>query len=230
MPSTPAQAQKALTSLDHRIEAAVGHSIDTLWKQRDREILDEPRARLVDAHRDLVQAETSVTFYRTLLHRLASGEYPVDAALFTRIDRTVGQLEEAAATRDEREAKVRTALDPVEAAATTQTTHGDVQLSAPDFAALLAIARGANLHQHLLTGRLSLVTASGERLVPSTLDRLETAGLVERDTSHPLHAGQPVTLTDAGRTTLSGSRRPGTAAPAPAQRAGAWPAASRPRR
>ncbi|MFJ9213998.1 hypothetical protein [Streptomyces sp. NPDC102264] len=230
MPSTHAPAQKALTSLDHRIEAAVGHSIDTLWKQRDRKVLDEPRTRLVDAHRDLVQAETSVIFCRRLLNRLASGEFPVDAALFARIDRTVGQLEEAAAIRDEREGEVLAALGPVEAAAQSQGAHNGVELSAPDLAALLGIAPGAKLHQHLLTGRLSLVTASEERLAPSTLDRLEKAGLVERDTSHPLHAGQPVTLTDAGRTTLSGCRRAGTAAPAPAHRAGAWPASSRPRR
>lgn len=33
---------KALTQLDHRIEAAVGHSLDRLWQHRDRNLLDEP--------------------------------------------------------------------------------------------------------------------------------------------------------------------------------------------
>ncbi|MFG3282086.1 hypothetical protein [Streptomyces sp. NPDC048111] len=40
---------KALTQLDLRIEAAVGHSIDRLWQHRDRDLLDEPHTRLVDA-------------------------------------------------------------------------------------------------------------------------------------------------------------------------------------
>ncbi|MER5786412.1 hypothetical protein ABT104_32570, partial [Streptomyces mobaraensis] len=92
----------------------------------------------------------------------------------------------------------------------------------PDAAALLAIAQGAKLHEHLLTQRLSLVTASGTRIAYSQLQRLEAAGLVQRDTSHPVHAGQPVTLTDAGRAALSGSRRTNQPA-APAPRAGAWP-------
>ncbi|MFJ2875862.1 hypothetical protein [Streptomyces sp. NPDC087298] len=41
-----------------------------------------------------------MTFYRVLLHRLSSGEFPVDGALFERIDRTVEQLEQAADVRD----------------------------------------------------------------------------------------------------------------------------------
>ncbi|MFV0131606.1 hypothetical protein ACLGI4_28575 [Streptomyces sp. HMX112] len=35
--------------------------------------LDEAHAELVDRHRELAAAETSVTFYRTLLHRLSAG-------------------------------------------------------------------------------------------------------------------------------------------------------------
>ncbi|MFI0742986.1 hypothetical protein ACH4PU_33685 [Streptomyces sp. NPDC021100] len=95
-------------------------------------------------------------------------------------------------------------------------------MTAPDIAALLAIAQGAKLHEHLLTQRLSVVTASGTRLPHSQLQRLENAGLVQRDTSHPVHAGQPVTLTDAGRTALPGSRRTNPPA-APSRRAGTWP-------
>ncbi|MFJ4689222.1 hypothetical protein [Streptomyces sp. NPDC088789] len=97
-------------------------------------------------------------------------------------------------------------------------------MSTRDHAALLAIARGARLHEHLITQRVSVVTASGTRIGTDTLRRLEEAGLVTRDTSHPLHAGQPVTLTAAGRTALSASHRPPLPATAPGQRAaGAWP-------
>ncbi|MEU4940788.1 hypothetical protein AB0G33_38770, partial [Streptomyces rimosus] len=108
----PAAAQRAVSPLDHRVEAATGHDIDTLWTHRDRSLLDEPHARLVDQHRELAQAETGVTFYRTLLHRLSSGEFPVDGALFERIDRTVDQLEEAADIRDTAARRVLAALEP----------------------------------------------------------------------------------------------------------------------
>ncbi|MFD4119158.1 hypothetical protein ACFWSJ_37670 [Streptomyces niveus] len=227
-PRPPSAPQKALTDLDHRIEAAVGRSVDALWEQCDDGLLDETHTRLVEAHRALVQAVIGVTFHRTLLHRLTEGEFPVDQALFERIDRTVAQLEEAAGIRDERQKATVAALESVEADAPRANPAG-VELSAPDFAALLAIARGAHLRQHLLTNQLSVVTASGTRIPPSVLDRLERAGLVERDTSHRVIAGQPVTLTDPGRTTLT-SRRPAiAAATAPAPRAGAWPATPRAR-
>ncbi|MFF3556172.1 hypothetical protein ACFYXL_22520 [Streptomyces tsukubensis] len=214
---------KALTDLDHRIEAATGRSVDTLWEQRDRSLLDGPLAALVDAHRVLFQAETGVTFHRVLLHRLASGEYPVDGALLERIDRTTGQLEDAVAQRDGLQSTALAALETVEAAAPTTPSATAVNLSPQDQAALLAIAQGARLREHLLTQRVSVVTASGTRIGSETLRRLETGGLVERDTSHPLHAGQPVALTGAGRTALSAPRRTVPPTTTPVQRAGAWP-------
>lgn len=106
----PAAARRAVSPLDHRVEAVTGHDVDTLWAHRDRGILDESHAHLVDRHRELAQAETGVTFYRTLLHRLSSGEFPVDAALFERIDRTVDQLEKAADARDTAAQRVLAAL------------------------------------------------------------------------------------------------------------------------
>ncbi|MFI1358182.1 hypothetical protein ACH4TV_32060 [Streptomyces sp. NPDC020898] len=232
MPATPAPApaKKALTGLDHRIELAVGHSIDQLWQHRDRDLLDEPRSRLVDAHRTLVQAEHGVTFYRVQLQRLASGEFAVDQALFSRINRTVATLEEAAATRDEREQQVVAALEPIEAAVRSSGTGPAAELPAPDHAALLAIAQGAKLREHLLTQRLSVVTASGTRLAYSQFQRLEAAGLVVRDDAHPLHAGQPVTLTDDGRALLASPRLPRPPAASPERRPGAWPAPSARRR
>ena len=99
-----------------------------------------------------------------------------------------------------------------------------------DHAALLALAGGAKLHEHLLTGRLSVTAASGTRIPHAKLQRLEDAGLVDRDTTHPVHAGQPLALTDAGRAALLAARRtpttpvpkvpqlPGTPTSTPAQR------------
>ena len=104
------------------------------------------------------------------------------------------------------------------------------QLSTDDQAALLAIAGGAKLYEHLLTVRMSVTAASGTRIPPTKLWRLEDAGLVVRDTGHPVHAGQPVALTDAGRAALFAARRaltmqtprvparPGTSPSTPAQR------------
>ncbi|MBZ3904453.1 hypothetical protein [Streptomyces griseiscabiei] len=210
---TPTPARRAVSPLDHRLEAVTGHDIDTLWTYRDRGILDEPHAHLVDRHRELAQAQTGVTFHLRLLNRLSSGEFDVDDALFTRIDRTVDQLEEATAVRDVAARHVLAALEPVEAAAAALTS-GAKPLSTDDHAVLLAIAGGAKLHEHLLTGRLSITAASGTRIPHAKLQRLEDAGLAVRDTTHPVHAGQPVALTDAGRAALLAARRTPTA-PAP---------------
>lgn len=225
-----APVQKAVTQLDHRIEAAVGHSIDRLWQHRDRGLLDEQHTHLVDAHRALVQAEHAVTFYRVQLNSLSSGAYPVDDALFERIGRTVGLLEEAARTRDQEQAKTIAALKPIEAAARDQAPPHVPDLPAPDVAALLAIARGAKLHQNLLTQQLYVVTASGIRIPYSQVQRLEEARLVVRDTSHPVTAGQPVTLTDTGRAVLTTPRSAKAPDATPVPRPGTWPSASPTRR
>jgi hypothetical protein len=227
-PSTP--STNVVTALDHRIEAAVGRSIEQLWQHRERQLLDDAQTRLADAHHGLVTAERAVTFHRLLLARLASGEFEVDEALCARIDRTVGQLAQAVAERDAQQATAQTALEAVEKAARTQCPEPAQELSAPDFAALLAIAHGAKLREHLLTQRLSVVTASGRRVAYHQFQRFEAAGLVVRDDSHPLHAGQPVTLTDAGRTLLASPQPPGPPTVPSVRRAGAWPAPSAPRR
>ncbi|MGV9401691.1 hypothetical protein [Streptomyces sp. NPDC003667] len=232
MPPEPAPlpARRAVSPLDHRLEAVTGHDIDTLWSYRDRGVLDEPHAHLVDRHRELAKTQTGVTFYLRLLHRLSSGEFDVDDALFTRIDRTVDQLEEARDQRDAAARKVLAALKPIEAAAAAATPRAQ-QLSTDDQAALLAIAGGAKLYEHLLTGRMSVTAASGTRIPHAKLQRLEDAGLVVRDTGHPVHAGQPVTLTDTGRAALFAARRTPTTQPSklPA-RPGASPSTPAPRR
>ncbi|MFC9131363.1 hypothetical protein ACFT4A_31615 [Streptomyces sp. NPDC057099] len=229
----PAKGRRALSSLDHRIEAATGHDVDTLWTHRERGVLDEDHARLVDQHRELTQAETGVTFHRTLLNRLSSGEFPVDRALLQRIARTLDQLGEAADVRAAVVQRVLAALEPIEAAAasTLPTVKADA-VSAADQAALLAIAGGAKLYEHLLTHRMSVTCASGARIPYVELQRLENAGLAFRDTDHPVHAGQPVVLTDAGRAALRTARPQPTPTPLPkrAVRPGSWPSTPAPRR
>ncbi|GFN02206.1 hypothetical protein Smic_07620 [Streptomyces microflavus] len=81
MPPEPAPtpARRAVSPLDHRVEAATGHDIDTLWSYRDRGVLDESHAHLVDRHRELAKAQSGVVFYLKLLNRLSSGEFEVDA-------------------------------------------------------------------------------------------------------------------------------------------------------
>ncbi|MEU3008062.1 hypothetical protein [Streptomyces sp. NPDC007020] len=225
--AAPTPARRAVSPLDHRVEAATGHDIDTLWTYRDRGVLDEPHAHLVDLHRELAKAQTGVVFYLKLLNRLSSGEFEVDAALFTRIARTTDQLEQATGTRAAAAQTLIAALEPIEAA----STHDARTLSTDDQAALLAIAGGAKLHEHLLTGRMSVTAASGTRVPYAKLQRLEGAGLVVRDTGHPVHAGQPVALTDAGRAALFAARRaPTTQRPRTTAPTGAWPSTPTPRR
>ncbi|MGC5039888.1 hypothetical protein ACPXCS_33545 [Streptomyces sp. DT190] len=95
----------------------------------------------MDRHRKLAKTQTGVIFHLRLLNRLSSGEFDVDGALFTRIDRTVEQLQEAADARDAAARDVLAALEPIEAAAASVAPDAQ-QLSTDDPAALLAIAGG----------------------------------------------------------------------------------------
>ncbi|WP_455355354.1 hypothetical protein [Streptomyces sp. SYSU K217416] len=217
-PSPP--DRPTLTALDHQIETAVGRSVEELRQHRDAGLLDAPHAALADAHRDLVAAERDVGFYRVRLARLASSDLPVDQALFARIDRTLDQLAQAARVRDAKQTTAAAALEPIEAGAPRQVPR---QVPTKDVAALLAIAQGAKLHEHLVTHRLAVATPTRTRISYAQLQHLEANGLVERDISHPMQAGQPVTLTDAGR-----AGPPGTAPATPLPPA--FPAVSRPRR
>ncbi|MFF1297183.1 MULTISPECIES: hypothetical protein [unclassified Streptomyces] len=214
-PPAPSPNRHPRTVLDHRIETAAGCSIETLWRHREAGLLDAPQAALADAHRDLVRAERDVTFHRARLARLASGEFPVDQALLARIERTVDQLAHAIDERDTEQAKAAAALEPIESAAPPQAPQ---QVPTKDFAALLAIARGAKLHENLITHRLAVVTPSRTRISYAQLQRLQASGLVDRDTSQPVHAGQPVTLTDAGRAVLAAPRPAGPPGTTPSPR------------
>ncbi|MEU4949888.1 hypothetical protein [Streptomyces lavendulae] len=204
----------------------------SLAEYHERGLLDEPTAVVADAHRLLRQGQRAVDYHRDHLRRLLFDEPVVDTTVAERIDRSIGHLRQAAATRDTHRDAVLAALAELQAAGPACVdTIRSPDLSAPDTAALLAIAGGAKLHENLLTQRLSVVTSSGPRIAYSALQRLESAGLVARDTSHPVHAGVPLTLTEAGRATLTGTPRSAAPGPSPAVRAGAWPPpATRPHR
>ncbi|MFD9224900.1 hypothetical protein ACFWDI_33995 [Streptomyces sp. NPDC060064] len=225
--TAPPSGRQMPTVLDQRIETAVGYSVEELRRHRDGGLLDAPHAALADAHRDLVAGERDVTFYRVRLARLASSELPVDQALFAWIDRTLDQLAKAADVRDTKQTTAAAALEAIEAAAPRQAPR---QVATQDVAALLAIAQGAKLHEHLVTHRLAAATPTRTRISYAQLQRLEAMGLVERDTAHPVQGGQPVTLTDAGRAALTAPRRAGPPGTTPVPLPPAFPAVSRTRR
>jgi hypothetical protein len=125
---------------------------------------------------------------------------PSDAALLERLERAVRHLAEAVVRRNWSQVAASSLLERLEKAAPPSS---EVEV--------LAVARGAKLHQNLVTQRLSVVTASGARLPFSTVQRLEKAGLIEIDRARPVHAGQPVALTALGRHALTG-RSPAPAA------------------
>ncbi|MFC7217599.1 hypothetical protein ACFQLX_05330 [Streptomyces polyrhachis] len=137
------------------------------------------------------------------------------------------QLAQAAAERDAKQTVAAAVLEPIEAAAPRQVSP---QLATRDVAALLAIAQGAKLHEHLVTHRLAVVTPTRTRISYAQLQRLEAMGLVARDRAHPVQAGQPVALTDIGRAALTTPRPSGPPDATPAPVPPAFPAVSRSRR
>ncbi|WP_405496266.1 hypothetical protein [Streptomyces sp. NBC_00096] len=92
---------KNQTGIDDRIETVTGKSIEALWRLDDSNLLTEPVAQLVRAHRALAHAQATLTFNRVLLQRLTSGQFEIDSAVLGRIDRGLGQLKEAVETRDQ---------------------------------------------------------------------------------------------------------------------------------
>ncbi|MEU9537037.1 hypothetical protein AB0D00_32740 [Streptomyces sp. NPDC048213] len=114
---TPTPPRRAVSPLDHRLEAATGHDIDSLGAYRDRGVLDEAHAHLVYQHREVAEAQRGVVLHLRLLHRLSSGDFDVNESLFARIERTADQLEQASAARDATARNVLVALEPIEAAA-----------------------------------------------------------------------------------------------------------------
>ncbi len=225
---TAAPRTAAPTALDGLIEQAVG-DLAGLRHDHQAGLLSEERAALASAHRDLGVAETAVAYHRNLLMQLSSGAHLVDEALLDRMRRTVRDLAQAAAVRDEQHARTAAALDVVRACAPPAVT-ASTELTAHDLAVLLSLAAGGTLREHLHTHRVSVRTAKGGVVDYAVFQRLEQCGLVTTDASRGLIVGQPVTLTDAGRSALVGARHSVSQKPAaPARLAGAWPIPARSR-
>ncbi|MFG2294670.1 hypothetical protein [Streptomyces sp. NPDC048603] len=214
------------TALDAAIEHVVG-DLSVLHHDHLRGLLLPERAALAAAHRELVTAEDAVTYHRNALKRLSSGSYPVDTPLLDRLRRTLHDLAQATATRDRLQEGVGAALEAVKAAIPAAAPADD-ELTPRDFAALLSLAGGGTMREHLLTHRVSVRTVQSRLIELPVFQRLEAHGLVTRDTSRALTVGQPVTLTETGRTALLGTRRPpAMATSVPARPAGAWPSPAR---
>ncbi|MEU2231242.1 hypothetical protein [Streptomyces vietnamensis] len=225
---TAAPRTAAPTALDGPIEQTVG-DLAGLHHDHHAGLLSEDRAALASAHRDLGVAETAVAYHRNVLMQLSSGAHVVDGALLERMRRTLRDLAQAVADRDEKHARAAVALERVRASA-PPTPAISTELTAHDLAALLSLAAGGTVREHLHTHRVSVRTTQGCLVDYIAFQRLEHHGLVARDASRDLIVGQPVTLTDAGRSTLVGFRHHAPQEPAvPARTAGAWPIPARSR-
>ncbi|MEE4543999.1 hypothetical protein V2S66_18735 [Streptomyces sp. V4-01] len=197
--------------LDDRIHALTGYTGLQLQRHHADRLLPPGLTALAEAHQALAGEEADVAYHLGRLHQLSGSEDLAGQALLERLTRVMRHLTDAVTRRDAHLDATAAVLAPLENAAQSRDEGELPDLTAPDFAHLLGLVRGARLHQHVVTQRLSVVTASGTRLPFPALQRLEEAGLVEVDRAHPLHAGQPVALTALGRRTLIG--------PAPARAA-----------
>ncbi|MEU3777187.1 hypothetical protein AB0F11_29090 [Streptomyces sp. NPDC032472] len=214
------------TALDAAIEHIVGY-LTVLHHDHLSGLLPPERAALAAVHGDLVTAEDAVAYHRNALKRLSSGSYPVDTPLLDRLHRTVHDLAQATAARDRLQQDVAAALEEAKAASPAPAPTYE-ELTPSDLAALLSLASGGTMREHLLTHRVCVRTAQGRVVEVPSFQRLEAQGLVTWDASRALTVGQSVTLTDTGRTALLAARRsPAMGNPVPARPAGAWPTPAR---
>lgn len=105
-----------------------------------------------------------------------------------------------------------TAAQPTISASTATATHAPApaavtarpRLTGPQQAALRAIAAGgAKMYQSGRNGPLRISAGAGVRITMPTYERLESLGLVGRDTSSGFYGGQKLYATHSGRTALT---------------------------
>lgn len=92
------------------------------------------------------------------------------------------------------------------------------RLTGPQQTALRAIASGDVTMYESGTNAPLRISGAGVRITMPTYDRLESLGLVGRDTSSSLFAGQKLYATDAGRMALDATNLSRPPAPAPSPR------------
>lgn len=100
-----------------------------------------------------------------------------------------------------------------------------LKLTTAQQVALRAIAAGGvRMRESPRNGPMRISAGAGVRITMPTYDRLESLGLVKRDTSSGFYGGQKLYATDAGRTALAAlnatatAKLPATAAPPGARR------------
>ncbi|MEV4559449.1 hypothetical protein AB0K51_21000 [Kitasatospora sp. NPDC049285] len=118
-----------LTRLDERLEAAAGDSLSSLAANEAR--ADAATARLVEAHRALVAAETRVSFLRVKLINVAAARRRVDDAVLDQLDAQLEALETAADQRDQLEAELLLLIQAREAEAEQAAEREKAAASAP---------------------------------------------------------------------------------------------------
>lgn len=231
MPPQPAPTpvRRAVTQLDHRIEAVTGHDIDTLC----------PTASAASSMNRTPNWLTGTARWPALRSASPStSSCSTGSRAVSSLSTVLSSYASIAPWTSWRKPPTRATPQPKRCSqpwSPSRPPHHrppTKDRSRPDDqTALLAIASGAKLHEHLLTGRASVAASSGTRIPYPQMQKLERAGLVVRDTNHPVHAGQPVSLTDSGRAALLDARRtPTTHEPKSPARPGAFPSTPAKRR
>jgi hypothetical protein len=89
-----------------------------------------------------------------------------------------------------------------------------LKLTTAQQVALRAIAAGGvRMRESGRNGPMRISAGAGVRITIPTYDRLQSLGLVDRDTSSSLYRGQELYATDAGRTALAALNAPATTRP-----------------
>ncbi|MGA5704514.1 hypothetical protein [Peterkaempfera bronchialis] len=132
-----------LTRLDERLEAAAGDSLSSLSANEAR--ADAATARLIDAHRALVAAETRVSFLRVKLINIAAARRRVDDTVLDQLDAQLEALENAADQRDQLEHELLLLIQAREEEAERAAERERAAASAP--ARSILVIQGAPRHR-----------------------------------------------------------------------------------
>ncbi len=124
-----------LTRLDERLSAATGDSLSALSANEAR--ADAATARLIDAHRALVAAESRVSFLRVKLINIAAARRRVDDVVLDQLDAQLEALETAADQRDRLEEELLLLIQAREEEAEQAAVHERAAVSAPVRSALV---------------------------------------------------------------------------------------------
>jgi hypothetical protein len=171
---------------------------------------------------DLQPAAEAAHQIRTHRHR-AIRDALTQAALTMEVCETACRNSATALARDTAALPAPSASPAGIAPAPAPAADALPKLTPAQQAALRAIgAGGVRMYQSGRNGPLRISASAGARITMPTYDRLESFGLVKRDTSSGFYGGQKLYATDAGRTALAALNTTATTRlPAPAASPGA---------